>query len=84
MIMNMTSVMLFYTRTRACLCNKLFPIQATCRTTKLEQKYKTSWLKSLLLLGFIDLDFQGQGQIKLKNSDFIMPVFSWENTQPLG
>ena len=42
----------------ACLPNNSSPIQAGI--TKLDQKWKTPWLKSLLFWGLIDIDPQGQ------------------------
>ena len=37
------------------------------QSPKLDQKCKTLWLRSLLFLGFIDLDLQGQIELKSQN-----------------
>ena len=61
-----------------CLCvyvcvsvNHQFVRTITCHLLKLQspnldQKCKTSWLRSLLFLGFINLDLQGQIELKVK------------------
>ena len=65
----------------ACVCvcvyvcvsfNHQFVRTITChplklQSTKLDQKCKTPWLRSLLVLGFIDLDHQGQIELKSQN-----------------
>ena len=58
-----------------CVCvsvNHQFVRTITCHPLKLQspnldQKCKTPWLRSLLFLGFIDLDLQGQIELKSKN-----------------
>ena len=58
-----------------CVCvsvNHQFVRTITCHPLKLQspnldQKCKTPWLRSLLFLGFIDLDLQGQIELKSQN-----------------
>ena len=58
-----------------CVCvsvNHQFVRTITCHPLKLQspnldKKCKTSWLRSLLFWGFIDLDFQGQIELKSQN-----------------
>ena len=58
-----------------CVCvsvNHQFVRMITChplklQSPKLDQKCKTPWLRSLLFLGFIDLDLQGQIELKSQN-----------------
>ena len=60
-----------------CLCvcvsvNHQFVRTITCHPLKLQspnldQKCKTPWLRSLLFLGFTDLDLQGQIELKSQN-----------------
>ena len=61
-------------RQRLCVCVSVihqFVRTITCHTLKvqspkLDQKCKTPWLRSLLFWGFIDLDLQGQIELKIK------------------
>ena len=58
-----------------CVCvsvNHQFVWTITCHPLKLQspnldQKCKTPWLRSLLFLGFIDLDLEGQIELKSQN-----------------
>ena len=58
-----------------CMCvsvNHQFVRTITChplklQSPKLDQKCKTPWLGSLLFFGFIDLDLQGQIELKCQN-----------------
>ena len=58
-----------------CVCvsvNHQFVREITChsiklQSPKLDKKCKTPWLRSLLCRGFIDLDLQGQIEIKSQN-----------------
>ena len=58
-----------------CVCvsvNHQFARTITChplklQSPKLDQKCKTPWLRSLLFLGFTDIDLQGQIELKSKN-----------------
>ena len=58
---------------RVCVSvNHQFIQMITCHLLKLQspkfdQKYKTPWLRSLLFLGFIDLDLQGRIELKSQN-----------------
>ena len=53
-----------------CTRNKLPPIGA--RTARFGEKMQNTLIKIAIVLGLIDFDLQGQ--IKLKSSKFIMPV----------
>ena len=58
-----------------CVCvsvNHQFVRTITChllklQLPKLDQKWKTPWLRSVLFLGFIDLDLQGQIELQSQN-----------------
>ena len=66
-----------------CVCvsvNHQFVRTITCHPLKLQspnldQKCKRPWLRSLLFLGFIDLDLQGQIELKSQN----LPHFGLES-----